>query len=554
MLDSIELYVRDAQSSASSSLQRYKSLARIVKAQRAPPWPTPLTPDLPPRDVTDKLVDCYLKSTESLYRILHIPSFKKEYEALWVSGASKPDSIFLVQLKLVLAIGATTYDEGFSFRTQAVRWIYEAETWWAEPEFKARLSLQNLQVEILLLFARETANLGAALVWVTAGALLRKAVYMGLHRDPSCLPVRTLLAAEMRRRLWNTILELSIESSMNAGGPPLISLQDFDTAPPGNFNDEDLTAENPSPASAKTFTQTTVAIALRKTFPIRLAINKFLNDLDPQTTYEETLSLDKELRASCREVYQCLQGFKKNSSGPSSPSTFETRAIDFIMRRFFSALHLPFYGPALQEAAYAYSRKVVIENLLRAWYLVCPPSAALLAGNLSEAVSSEYDLLERMSVCGFRSYRTVSSQAGFAIGAELKAQIREDQSLGPTPLRQDLCAALKDIQAWCLRCIKAGETNIKGYMVVCMISAMIEGLQRGYSKEELAKHMIRAAEESGNNCLPILEESARKGQAKEPLDSLASSIETPAYMEDWDLMVSQIAYIYFPPIVAYHNR
>ncbi len=41
----------------------------------------------------------------TVYRILHIPTFQREYEALWVPD-NLPDAVFLVQLKLVLAIGA----------------------------------------------------------------------------------------------------------------------------------------------------------------------------------------------------------------------------------------------------------------------------------------------------------------------------------------------------------------------------------------------------------------------------------------------------------------
>ena len=106
-------------------MQRCKSLARVIKSQRAPPWPSPPKADLPSKDVADKLVDCYFRTTETIYRILHIPTFRRDYEALWMSN-TKPDTAFLVQLKLVLAIGAATYDEQFSLRVSAIQWVYEA--------------------------------------------------------------------------------------------------------------------------------------------------------------------------------------------------------------------------------------------------------------------------------------------------------------------------------------------------------------------------------------------------------------------------------------------
>lgn len=160
-------------------MQKCKALAKIIKSRRAPSWPCPPTVDLPRKDIADGLVDCYLRTIESVYRILHVPTFKKDYETVWALDGT-PDPAFMVQLKLVLAIGATTYDESFSLRASAIRWVYEAQTWISEPEFKARLNLQFLQTNILLLLAREATNVGGSMVWISAGSLLRSAIYMGL--------------------------------------------------------------------------------------------------------------------------------------------------------------------------------------------------------------------------------------------------------------------------------------------------------------------------------------------------------------------------------------
>src|SRR5690606_21786597 len=150
-------------------------------------------------------------------------------------------------------------------------------------------------------------------------------------------------------RLWNTILELAVQSSLESGGPPLISLDDFDTEPPGNFDDEQLTGDQTAhdhrggkPLSE--FTQTTVAIALRRVLPQRLAIVKHLNDLSASGTYAETLRLDAEWRNAYKSLTQTLQSCCKPSysSSRSGPSDSALRAVDFLMRRYFLALHLPY--------------------------------------------------------------------------------------------------------------------------------------------------------------------------------------------------------------------
>ena len=287
------------------AIRNCKNLARVIKAQRKAPPVLPSKIDLPSKDIADRLVDYYLRCIENIYRVLHIPTFRKNYDALW-SSEVELDTAFLIQVKLVLAIGAATYDDVFSLRNSATRWVYEAQTWASEPEAKKRLSLQALQNNILLLLARETTGIGESLICISAGSLLRAAVYMGLHRDPVYLPKRTILAAEMRRRIWNTILEMNLQSSMSSGGPPFISLDDFDTEPPGNFDDDQLLAEDPTPKPPETFTQTSVAIVLQRTFPVRLQIAKFLNNLGSRGTYEETLRLTATLKDSYKTLSRTL--------------------------------------------------------------------------------------------------------------------------------------------------------------------------------------------------------------------------------------------------------
>ncbi|KAF2477302.1 uncharacterized protein BDR25DRAFT_251952 [Lindgomyces ingoldianus] len=534
IIETIDPHVREETSKVVSGIQRCKSLARVIKFQRAPPWPSPPTADLPRKDVSDELVDGYLRTIETVYRILHVPSFQRDYEALWVSE-TKPDSAFLVQLKLVLAIGANVYDEKFSLRSSAIRWVYEAQTWLSEPQFKSRLGIQSLQTNLLLLLAREIVDVGGAdFVWVSAGALLRTAMSMGLHRDPAHLPRRTKFAAEMRRRLWNTTLEIILQSSLTSGGPPFISLEDFDTEPPSNFDDDQLVADDAVSKAEDNFTQVSTAIALRKTFPARLAVAKFLNDLGSQGSYEETLRLDAELKASYRALCQTLQGY--NSHTPS-PSHFEKCATDFIMNRYLSCLHIPFLALGLHESAYAFSRKVAVETSLKLWCAAYPSSPIMASQSRRNHGSSDRHDLERLALCGSGFFRTSVFQATSVIAVELRTQLHEEESLGPIPLRLDLLSVLGDAKTWCLRSIEAGETNTKGYLLICLITAQIEGLVQGLEKDEFPKMLVKAAEEAEDMCLPILEDMVAQCQNKGTLDGLNQmSLSVPP--EDWDFMMS----------------
>jgi len=393
-------------------MQKCKQLARLIKAQRTPSWPCVPTLDLPSKNIADELVDCYLRTSERVYRVLHVPSFRKSYGALWVTGAEQ-DKTFLVLFKLVLAIGATFYSQYFHLRPSAIRWVYEAESWLANPTLKHRLGLQYIQIHVLLLIAREMVAVGEDLVWISTGALLRSAVYMGLHRDPSNLPPRTIFANEMHRRLWGTILELCSQSSLNSGGPPLISLGDFDTLPPSNLDDEQLTTPDAVPKPANEFSQVSVAIALRNMLPARLAVCKLLNDFNSCGAYDETLKLDAEFRESYKTLREIFQSF---DTAKGSPSEFETRIVEMIVHRYLASLHMPFFSSGLRDTAHAYSRRVAVDASLKIWYAANLSSDVGAARFPGFAASTEKSDIARITACGSGFHRLSVTAALLVIG------------------------------------------------------------------------------------------------------------------------------------------
>ncbi|XXG97501.1 hypothetical protein Hte_003805 [Hypoxylon texense] len=505
-------------------------------------WPAKISTYLPPKAVADELVDCYLRTTETVYRILHIPTFKRDYEAHWVSQG-EPSTPFLVQLKLVLAIGAATYDDTFSLRASAMQWVYEAMTWLSEPWFKHRLNIQYIQTNLLVLIARELVDVGPDLVWISTGTLLRTAIYMGLHKDPKRLPPNmTPLIIEMRRRLWNTLIELCLQLSLTSGGPSMIALDMFDTEPPGNFDDEQLMTEDPVPRPEDSFTQTSLVICLRKTFPTRLAIAKFLNDHSSQATYEEALRLDAELRRSYKIVLRTLQTYR-TSAGPQ-PSQFEMDIMSVVMNRHFLSLHIPFYALSLQEAAYAFSRKVVVETSLKIWRAIYPPSynEVIQTGNDTISADHRYDLT-RLAICGSGTFRIIPLQASTLIATELRAQLQEEDTLGPGLVRQDFLSVMQEAKISALQCIRAGETSIKGYFLISVITAQIEALLKGTTKEEFPPFLLKVAEEAEETGLAILEEMVAQQQAEGSGEGSEQTQSTPSRnQEDWDFPMSDFLF------------
>jgi len=136
----------------------------------------------------------------------------------------------------------------------------------------------------------------------------------------------------------------------------------------------------------------------------------------------------------------------------------------------------------------------------------------------TDTSSPDQDDLVRLMICGSGFLRIVAFQASFVIAAKLRTQLRENESLGPAPLRPDLLSVLDDAMTLTLRCTQAGETNIKNYLLICVVSAQIYGLMRGIPKDEFPQLLVKAAEDAVTRCLSILEGKAAQCREEVALD------------------------------------
>lgn len=210
----LESLKSDKSSEGYMAVAQSKTLGRQIKALRVPQiMSLEFGNHIPSKQLADELVEAYLRTYETIHRVLHVPSFRLEYARYWQNPKGARQA-FVIQLQLCMAIGAVLHDDHFSLRSLAVRWVYEARFWLFQPSEKSRMNLSGLQICCLVHVARDVCGVGSDLVWASAGSLMRMALYIGLHRDPDHLPKMSLLAAEIRRRVWSTILEILVQSSM----------------------------------------------------------------------------------------------------------------------------------------------------------------------------------------------------------------------------------------------------------------------------------------------------------------------------------------------------
>lgn len=507
LLEVFECQPEHLQCRVAAVLSKSKTMARAVKASWLPTLGFDFGHEIPPRIIADQLVEGYLRTYESVFRILHVPSFRAEYNKFWQHPPASAHPAFLIQLQLVMAVGSAVYDSVHSQKRSAVRWVYEAQCWLLKPPTKSKLTLMALQNMLLLCLARESAAVGADLVWIDVGSLVRSAILMGLHRDPRHLPRTNRLVSEMRRRLWNTIFEISLNASLVSGGPALISLDDTDTSAPDDCNDDDLdeTCQDDVPIPRREgITDMSAALALRQSFPLRLAIARLLNDVSSKGRYEDTLRLSSQLQSMYRTVIASMK--TAGNLGARQLTAFQQGYVEFVFHRYLLSLHVPYLKPSIREPTYAFSRIMVIEMALKIYCAVSPRASFNQQDDTTEIASSTPSTdLSRLCDCTAGTLRGVVGQVVMVIVLELYTQIHENRNgFGLFSPRPDLLRAFRDMRNWAFRRVQAGETNIKAYVALSGVGKYIEGLLSGLEPEALYQASIEEAITGFDEMLDIL--------------------------------------------------
>ncbi|KAB8345906.1 hypothetical protein FH972_022961 [Carpinus fangiana] len=503
-----EIFERDSELYA--LLDKCKRLARKLKAKPeiGRPTATELQDYFPPRQACQRLVDLYLNTFERVFRVLHIPTFQREFNEHW-NNPHNGNTSFIVKLLLILAIGACfdkdSSQDGSSFHEFSSLWIYAAEVWLKTSMGKQNLNLGGIQAHCLVLIARQTSTTGGDLTWISAGLLVRQAVSVGLHRDPSNFPNMSVLEAELRRRLWATTVELLVQSSLDSGLPPMISSEDFDCRSPANIDDDEVSVSTESPPMDKTLdrhTQTSMQCALLKSLPLRLMVAKALNSIRSDLSYDKTLKLSEQVMNACRSNSDL---FKSQLSKPQSPEqeqaiTFQVNLLDLLVRRFVLALHTAFAHKAVENVSYYFSRKVCLESS----FLLLADSAASLPRE--RELRDEY--CTRIGLYGCGLFKSVFLHAASTIFMELVFSLKEDSSPPALSLsRSELLRTVTDLVDVTRRRVGADETSVKPYVFFTCALAEIQAMQAGSSIERATSSAAKASLEA---CIETLDARARR--------------------------------------------
>lgn len=462
---------------------------------------------VPPRHVADQLVQFYLDTFETTYRVLHVPTFLNQYAEYWSSP--QQDMKFVAQLLAICAAGSCFYvplpghERRDAYEQPAMKWVLAVQSYISCTFVSPDIDIQMLQTQCLLLVARLGTASDGDVSWASSGSLIRSAMTMGLHRDPTRFRKKVQpFWCELRRRLWTTIVELDLKISLDRGVPPSVDLDECDCDAPSNWDDSDLSEKletDPLPSSA-VYTRNFYQTLLTRTLPLRYRIAKRINTLKFDLPYDEALKMGEELIQS---VHPALSLFDENASGESPNEVAKHRFAKnlhlFIIRKFLLALHRPFSLSVVRLPKCSYSRKICLEASLEILSMVEIPSPtdSILYPHITQLGSGMFRdeiFHAALTVCVELSLQSqeIGNSAGVAIegmhnSSVLMSMVQSQQNV----MLQAVDRTVQDFG----RRIGPGGKGCKPYFFLSLILTSVKSRIRGEDPladlEEASKRTLR---------------------------------------------------------------
>ena len=495
---------------------------------------------IPEKPVADQLVASYFEHFEGPFRVLHIPSFWIDYEKYWNRRDATPD-VFVVQLQLCMALGSIAHSDALLWKNASSQWLIEAQAWLNHSflRLKKPLTFEELQVACLtcLLEASVSGTDSIHHCWVQVGDLYRKAICFGLHRDPKTLANNmTVRQSEMRRRLWVTILELSLLLSMQAGRTPLISTLEYDACPPSNLGDDELIdrpiseAAELSEQSARP-TSISVQLALHDSFNTRLTIISKLNGIKDDIDYDEILRLHSELTKSERHMQQRLNILAQDLANGAIPNSELTAShlllSEVLISRYLLALHLPKLGQFIKNPAFHFSRRISIATSLK----LAEACGILSNTKTRDGTRAPSAGFERLFVNSMGIFRHTAIPAVFATILEL-VTYKEEQADNEGALavwcESELFQHLQSLEAWTANQLQAGTTDFRTFCYMRACIAYAKALDSPEGSQDTEKAIAQAALQSNESYCELMNGvAARLGLFTSPYPSTMEGVEAP---------------------------
>ncbi|KAJ0360264.1 hypothetical protein COL154_007685 [Colletotrichum chrysophilum] len=331
---------------------------------------------LPKKAICDRLLTSYIDTSETIYRMIHVPTFKEQHELFW--EGKLPGDAFLPQLLTVLSIGSRFETKSKGLGHERVEGVHIptacalVRSWLDGLKGKQLVDLTTLQTEILLVHAQRMTTPRPQDSWAQLGYIVRMAMTMGLHRDPSEFEPRVpVFFGELRRRLWFTILDMDLHLSLACNLSCLVRDGDFTCRPPRNLDDKDLFFEMKELPPSKPIDQLTdnqMQVYAAMTLGVRMQVAHLINRVDSIRDYSEVLEVGTKLDRFLEDINYLFPRHGILNEVEKSKQWRSRVILDMHVRRPLLALYRPFAlglpdAPSQISRAYLRSSMVIMRYL-----------------------------------------------------------------------------------------------------------------------------------------------------------------------------------------------
>lgn len=199
---------------------------------------------LPARETCDNLINLYFAASDRLYRTILARPFMEEYNRYW-DRKDTHDS-FLPRLLCILCTAAQLDQDLHDLGRNEPATIHiptalSLATEWVKKRLKTDPSdIWTLQGRLLVSLAIMDFQTRQSLKWTDLGTLVRMGMEIGLHQGLTQGAVTSAAEKECRRRLWFTIMDQDIQTSMQRKLPCAFRLELVGCASPSNLDDDEI--------------------------------------------------------------------------------------------------------------------------------------------------------------------------------------------------------------------------------------------------------------------------------------------------------------------------
>ena len=205
-------------------------------------------------------------------------------------------------------------------------------------------------------------------LWMMTGVVVRAAINMGYHRDPSQSPSLSILQAEFRRRVWFSIISMDDMASFLVGFPRMTPAIYSDTKEPRNIHDWELSDDTTLLPPARPLTETTSATYLIVKGRLSRALGRVtdFHNTPSQASYETVLDIDRSLYEAHRDFPEQMKVFdtQGNLKLLKSKSDFSHMQLESLYHKGMCILHRRFITKGRLDARFKHSRDRCISSAL----------------------------------------------------------------------------------------------------------------------------------------------------------------------------------------------